>query len=391
MQPSEVFYKIASAAVLLVLVGSFVATVALHDPATDVPLGGDFPAFYGAGRIVLGGQVADLYDPEVQYEAQRGLWGPYDGYLYFAYPPPFAALYAPLAALPYTAAYVIHTLLMASAVVLSYLALRPVLPADRPHGLVLAAVAFTFFPLLGSVTMGQNMSLVILCWSVAWRLHNRGRPFLAGLALGGALFKPQYALPVGGLFLSRRRWMTAIGGTVALSLWWSAGALMQGPRWVGPWLKQAFEFSTKDTAALESSTLSWLGLASNAFGTGTPLAAGVGWSLATATALALVRQWSTDRAAPLALPLAGAAAGSLLIAPHAIVLDAALGVLTAAGLWIGEGKRARAWIGLGWLLGLSALIREPAIHTPLILIPVLGLAVSLWPRLLWGSEAHASG
>ena len=35
-------------------------------------LGGDFPAFYGAGRIVLDGNVDQLYNVEQQLAAQRG-------------------------------------------------------------------------------------------------------------------------------------------------------------------------------------------------------------------------------------------------------------------------------------------------------------------------------
>ncbi|MFA9566003.1 MAG: hypothetical protein ACERLM_15075, partial [Acidimicrobiales bacterium] len=86
-------------------------------------LGGDFPAFYGAARIVAEGEIADLYDIDVQTEAQGDLWGPDDpGVLYFAYPPHIAAVYGPLASLSYPVAYALHTLVM-SAFVLAALAL----------------------------------------------------------------------------------------------------------------------------------------------------------------------------------------------------------------------------------------------------------------------------
>ena len=97
--------------------------------------GGDFPAFYGAARIVADGEIADLYDVEVQTEAQADLWGPDDpGVLYFAYPPHVAAAYGPLASLSYPVAYALHTLMM-SAFVLAALALaKPLLARASRRG-----------------------------------------------------------------------------------------------------------------------------------------------------------------------------------------------------------------------------------------------------------------
>ena len=50
-------------------------------------LGGDFPAFYGVGRLVLEGKQAEMYAPEVQAQIQSDLLSESDEFLYFAYPP----------------------------------------------------------------------------------------------------------------------------------------------------------------------------------------------------------------------------------------------------------------------------------------------------------------
>ena len=49
-------------------------------------LGGDFPAFFGAGRIVAEGHVAELYDWHAQKASQAGLHPPgeEDRFLAFA-------------------------------------------------------------------------------------------------------------------------------------------------------------------------------------------------------------------------------------------------------------------------------------------------------------------
>ena len=76
-------------------------------------LGGDFPAFYAAGSIVRSGDIDSLYDPARQLVEQSELG--LDGYLAFAYPPHVAVAYAPLSALPFRYAYLVHTVLMAVA------------------------------------------------------------------------------------------------------------------------------------------------------------------------------------------------------------------------------------------------------------------------------------
>src|ERR1700759_583186 len=92
---------------------AFVISVAgAHGPATIAGrLGGDYPAFYGAGTLVRTGQAAHLYDPGRPAAAERSLFGDErdGGYLDFAYPPAFAALYAPLSAIDYRTSYVIDT------------------------------------------------------------------------------------------------------------------------------------------------------------------------------------------------------------------------------------------------------------------------------------------
>src|SRR5947207_9971002 len=85
--PGDRLDRIAKA-VLFALVVAFLVTV-LSGSGSDTAagrVGGDYPAFYGAGRIVLDGDAAHLYDVKRQEQAERDLFaGNHDGLLYFAY------------------------------------------------------------------------------------------------------------------------------------------------------------------------------------------------------------------------------------------------------------------------------------------------------------------
>ncbi len=105
-------FRLYSLAVLLgVTIGFafFVVTSNGLQTARGGRIGGDFPAFYGAGKLVRSGQVDSLYDASAQRRAQDGLLpGVEDGWIHFAYPPYVAAAYVPFTFLSFKGAYIVH-------------------------------------------------------------------------------------------------------------------------------------------------------------------------------------------------------------------------------------------------------------------------------------------
>ena len=83
--------------------------------APGASIGGDYPAFYGAGSIAAAGDLDHLHDVGRQIEAQDGLHRAEEGEVtrFFPYPAQVAVLYQPLASLEYHWSYLVHTLLMA--------------------------------------------------------------------------------------------------------------------------------------------------------------------------------------------------------------------------------------------------------------------------------------
>ncbi len=345
----------------------------------DGRLGGDFPAFYAAGSIVLSGDLDELYDPERQALEQEDLLGGIDGYLAFAYPPPVAAFYALFALFPYPVAYLLHTVVMAAAIYAAFRLVRPLLPTRRPPDIVLAAVAVTFVPLLG-VAAGQNTGFVVLFVAAVWRLLADGRIAWTGVPLGLLLFKPQYAVPLAGLLLvgGYLRTLPTFAGMAAG--WWAAGAAMLGTDWVTEWVSVAGEFDADVNA---TNAISWLGLAENAFGVGSAPALVLGGLGIAVTAGILIVIWWRGVTPGLALPMAAASVGILLTSPHSMHYDAGLLTLTAAGLAIVGYPRLRRLAWIVWGLGLLHPLLAGRIGFTPVAVAVIGtfvVVVAFWWR-----------
>ena len=118
-------FTVVPAAVLATLLVVTVAG-AFFTPEGEGQLGGDFPAFFGAGSIVVEQGYDELYDAATQRAAQEGLIANEGGYLFFAYPPFVATGYSWLAPLGYRGAYVVQMLLMGAAAAAAVYLLRPI-------------------------------------------------------------------------------------------------------------------------------------------------------------------------------------------------------------------------------------------------------------------------
>lgn len=387
--------QVIAAAVLVALVVSLAAVIVGADGASSLAgrVGGDFPAFYGAGSVVTDGDLDRLYDPDRQAEAQAELFDG-EGFLYFAYPPPVAAAYSLLARLPYVVAYSLHTALMAMALFAAYGLVRPLLPLARPDGVTIAAVTLTFVPAFMAVTLGQNSAILVLLVAASWRFASDGRHELAGAALGLLLYKPQYAVPLLGLHLVRGRWRLVGAGGLVAATWWVVGAVMLGRSWTGQWLAQVGDFNALDAEINGVNAVSWLGITEHVLGVGSTPALALAGALALLTATALVLLWRGRRDDELALPMAAAAVGVLLISPHAMFYDSTLLVLAVAGLHVVGRTDLIRLVTVGWVLGALHPMKEVFGLTPVSVVVVGALVVVLhtwWNLPVDHAERPVSG
>src|SRR5437016_713888 len=214
-------------------------------PNDDV-VNSDWPAFATGARLIVS-DPSHLYDLDVQQRVERDVTGGrvlvtlgIHGILPFLAPAWVALLAVPFEALGTDLGGRLWILFgLACLAGGLYLATRPrpptaILPAfaSVPTALVLLNAQLD-----GIVALGLGGAIAL--WS---------RPYLAGLALGLTLMKPQLVLPVGVALLVARRWK-AIAGWAGAGGALLAATLLLNPRWIVDWLGQTR--STVQTGARE--------------------------------------------------------------------------------------------------------------------------------------------
>jgi len=385
----EGFSRRVAIAVLVAIGLAIVFQVATADGPNAVSggLGGDYPAFYAAGDVVLGDPGLDpecFYDPETQFAAQAPvLPSDSDGNLYFAYPAFFVAPFVPLAVLDFRWSYLVEVLLMVAVVVAALRVLRPVSRTVREHPLETTAVALTFFPLFRGVTGGQNTALSLLLVAVIWRALHDDHEVPAGIAAALLLFKPPLALPFLGCLLLTRRFRAAGAALGTSAVLYGVGALLTGPSWPVAWLDAIRYLDRVDTPFNVQNFVSVPGAAEAVLGIDSMAANVVGFGLAAMAVLVVCWAWIRglgDLGARIALTTAGA----LAISPHALYYDAGLLVIVGIVL-LDRRPELRGWIALAWAAGLTHLAADPLDVSPLVILVVAAFAVSWWmirPRAL---------
>lgn len=355
--------KFAGLLCLLGWVAAFFWTNVLPDRlvgSKDVVVGGDFMAFYAAGETVRSGQGASLYSATVQRQVQARILEPetQKGFYYYINPASVAVTYSPLARLPYRAAFYLHTLIMTGFFLTGMWVLRPHLSTVRSSWLAAALVGLTWFPMIHSVITGQNTALSFMCLSIAYAATIKNRQWLAGLALGVLLFKPQYAVPLVGLLLLRRRFGTVAVALACAGAHYLLGAWACGWDWPADMVRSAagyfHEFGRvlqgrTHIALLEVTDYSVI-LPLEARGASPALIAsikGVIYALVAAVIGYLIWAWRhADPARPdFVLYWALAIAGSLLISPHSHYYDAGLLLLAVLLILDNYNRRAQP---VGW-------------------------------------------
>ena len=294
-------------------------------------VGGDFPAFYSAARMVRSGAISELYDPRVQEDAQRDLFpAGIHGRLPFAYPPFVALAYVPLTWLPFKFAYATVVLLMALCVVAAVRVLCGLLPQLQIWSLPTIAAGIAFYPIFRAILGGQNTPLSLLCAAAAASAMARDRDMVAGLWTGVWCFKPQLALPVAVVLFVRATDKARFAAGVALvcGVYYVIGSALAGLAWPVWWWRQgAVPFAVEDIAVDRGNAISFPQLGAE-FGL-----APLGW-IAAVLAVGLALWLASKKRHPLVVT-AVAAATAVLIAPHALYYDgglAALGLIAAGAL-----------------------------------------------------------
>src|SRR4029453_10095111 len=183
------------------------------------PLGTDFSQVWTAGRMVLDGRAADVWNWNAHRAVQLAFHGPRLAEWYgWHYPPPFLLLAAAPATMPSVAALFVWQ----AATLFPFAWLIRRFTDRREAWLFVLAAPVSLI----CIMHGHNGFLTALLLGGGLMLLEK-RPFAAGLLLGCLVYKPQFALVLPLLLLVLWNWraiagaavssLTLIGATLALT------------------------------------------------------------------------------------------------------------------------------------------------------------------------------
>ena len=170
----------------------------------------DFVLYYSGAKILNDGNGAQLYDLQVQREYQKEF-----GVANQNRDLPFNHLPYELLLLLIPAKFsfpVAHSLWAAINILLLAVILLRLSPfVEDRHRWLFALMLFAYFPTLTALKMGQDSVITTFLLVETFVSLKRKRYAIAGGLLALGLYKPQFVLPLVGIFLLHRRWSSIFG------------------------------------------------------------------------------------------------------------------------------------------------------------------------------------
>jgi hypothetical protein len=350
----------------------------------SAPTSTDFVSFYAAGSLVNAGTPELVYDQAAHDAAEERATAPGVEYRFFYYPPVFLLLCAPLARLPYLAAFLVFE---GVTLIFYLIVMRNILDERSFAGLVPILAFPAVFWTLG---LGQNAFLTAALFGAGTLCIDR-RPITAGLLFGALCYKPHFGLLVPVALAAGGHWRAfAAAFAAAAALCLSALMLFGWATW-----SDFFTTIAASHATFESGRVSFGGLVSP-FGAVLLLGGNSATAYAVqagATLSALVGfVWRSG----LALPIRAAtlAAATLVAIPVILIYD-----LTLAGVavvWLVSARRGDelpVWEKVA-LAGSFLLLLDPrdlaeVSHVPVAPLVAVALIVAVATRVFC-SEARST-
>lgn len=225
--------------VILIIAGGLglvaATIVRVQDPAGQGAFLPDYLAHWTGGRL-LWDNPGELYDPETQNQVQGAAIGTTANIAWFVSPPVVAALYAPLALIPYNLSGILWLVLSSALLIwciLSLATLAPKLMLHKRKLIILAVLAAPpTFELIGS---GQDSAFVLLLWLIGIRMFQANRPLWAGAVLGLGFAKPQLVLVIPLVLLATRQFKALAAFSAVVTAVTAVSLALVGPEGILEW------------------------------------------------------------------------------------------------------------------------------------------------------------
>jgi hypothetical protein len=213
------------------------ATPGLLDRAGNLK-GTDFLHFYTLGSLALAHRGTDLYNMKAQSELAAQRVPAAAGIQYLPlYPPQVSILFAPFARLSYPWALICWLTLSALIYGLCGYALWRACPNLRKYRFTILILALAFPAFWHLIAWGQTSAMALACFTLAFFALQAQREFLAGLALGCLIFKPQLGVVAAVIFVDARRWRVIAGALLSASVQMAVAWTYYGPDSLRSWLQ----------------------------------------------------------------------------------------------------------------------------------------------------------
>jgi hypothetical protein len=341
-------------------------------------LGGDFPPFYAVGHMVATSGFNELYDIAQQIETQKDLFPDHRSVLPFPYPPFVALACVPLSWFPYRIAYVLHLFVNMSAFFVAFVCIKKVIRVVDDFFLPVFTFSLTFYPFLIGTLNGQLTAIIFMLFALVWRLTMEERVYWAGFFMGLLLFKPQFAIPLIGVFMLSGRMKIAFSAIGTGCLIISISLFFTGIQTYYQWYHFLKWFVPADATVNGHNAVSWIGFLDAVFGTRNSITFMIGCLCCFATVLVISYIWAvggtkSDFNAQMGL----AAVSFVLIPPHVMYYDAGLIVLTYAVIISKMHERQIELICFVWLAGMTQIFADKIGFSPLFFLVVFTFFLSL--------------
>jgi Glycosyltransferase family 87 len=218
------------------------AAPGLHDRAGNLK-GTDFLHLYTLGSLALAHRGGDLYNMQAQAELAAQRVPAAAGVRYLPlYPPQVSVFFAPFARLSYGWALVLWLALSAAIYAFSVHTMWRACPGLRNRGRTVLILALAFSAFWHLIAWGQTSALALACFTLAFFALRNERDFLAGLALGCLIFKPQLGVAAAVIFGIALRWRVIAGALISASAQLAAARRYYGPGPLREWVHALLNF-----------------------------------------------------------------------------------------------------------------------------------------------------
>jgi hypothetical protein len=217
-----------------------ISTPGLLDRSGNVK-GTDFLHLYTLGSVALEHRGSALYDMQAQAGIAQKRVPAAAGVRYIPlYPPQVSIFFAPLAHFPYGPVLVAWLALSALLYAFCTYVVWRTCPSLQQEKIAFVGLAVAFPGFFHLILWGQSSAVALACFTLAYFAFRKEKEFLAGLALGTLMFKPQLGLASSVVFLAARRWKVVLGAALSASAQMLAAWAYYGWGPLRDWIRTVF-------------------------------------------------------------------------------------------------------------------------------------------------------